>query len=79
MNYWVGDTMDKPVRWGILGAANFALGHMAPAIHAARGADLVAIATSDPAKAEGFLAFQPRMTVHSSYDALLADPGVDAV
>ena len=75
----MGDIMQKPVRWGILGAANFALGHMAPAIHAARGADLVALATSDPAKAAPFLAFQPRMTVHGSYDALLADPGVDAV
>ena len=75
----LGNIMQKSVRWGILGAADFALHHMAPAIHAARGADLVALATSDPAKAEGFLAFQPRLTVHSSYEALLADPGVDAV
>ncbi|WP_128514019.1 Gfo/Idh/MocA family protein [Tabrizicola thermarum] len=69
----------KPVRWGVLGAANFAREHMAPAIHAAEGAELVALATSDPAKAAGFRAFCPGLTVHPTYEALLADPGVDAV
>jgi predicted dehydrogenase len=69
----------QPVRWGILGAAKFARDHMAPAIHAAQGAELAALATSDPAKAEGFRAFCPSLRVHSSYEALLADPGIDAV
>lgn len=69
----------KPVRWGVLGAARFAREHMAPAIHAAEGAELVALATSDAAKAEGFQAFCPSLRVHGSYEALLADPGVDAV
>ena len=36
--------MVEPVRWGILGTARFALEHMGPAIHAARGAELAAIA-----------------------------------
>lgn len=71
--------MQPPVRWGVLGAANFAREHMARAIHAAEGADLMALATSDPAKAEGFRAFQPRLRVHPSYEALLADPEVDVV
>lgn len=71
--------MQEPVRWGVLGAANFAREQMARAIHMAEGADLVALATSDPAKAEGFRAFQPRLRVHDSYEALLADPEVDAV
>ena len=52
---------------------------MGPAIHAAKGAELYALATSDPEKAKGFTAFCPTLTVHSSYDALLADPLVDAV
>jgi predicted dehydrogenase len=69
----------QPVRWGILGAANFARQHMAPAIHAAEGAELAALATSDPVKAEGFRAFCPGLQVHDSYDALLADPSIDAV
>lgn len=71
--------MGDVVRWGILGAANFALNHMGPAIHAAKGADLVALATSDPEKAKGFAAFRPGLRVHATYDALLADPEIDAV
>ena len=67
------------IRWGILGAAKFARDHMAPAIHAAKGAELVALATSDASKAAGFLAFAPGLRLHDSYEALLADPGVDAV
>lgn len=71
--------MADVVRWGILGASDFARHHMAPAIHAAKGADLVAVATSDPAKALPFAAFQPHLRVHDGYDALLADPQIDAV
>jgi predicted dehydrogenase len=69
----------KTLRWGILGAANFAREHMGPAIHAAHGAELAALATSDPAKAAGFQAFAPNLTVHTTYDALLADPSIDAI
>jgi predicted dehydrogenase len=68
-----------PIRWGILGAADFARRFMGPAIHAAQGAELVALATSSPAKAAGFAAFAPAIRVHDSYDALLADPEIDAV
>ena len=67
------------VKWGVLGAAKFALDHMAPAIHAASGAQLYALATQSPEKAAGFAAFCPGLKVHSSYDALLADPEVEAV
>lgn len=69
----------EPVKWGILGAAKFAREFMGPAIHAARGAELVALATRDPAKAAPFQAFCPGLRVHQEYDALLADPGIDAV
>ncbi|MDO6589097.1 gfo/Idh/MocA family oxidoreductase [Loktanella sp. D2R18] len=68
-----------PLRWGVLGAANFALNHMAPAIHAARGAEFAALATSNPDKATPFQAFAPGLRVHHDYDALLADPAIDAV
>ncbi|MDN5787316.1 Gfo/Idh/MocA family protein [Pseudorhodobacter sp.] len=71
--------MTKPIRWGVLGASKFAREHMAPAIHAAKGAELAAIASSDPAKAALFLAFAPAARLHDSYDALLADPMIDAV
>jgi predicted dehydrogenase len=69
----------KPIRWGILGAANFAREHMGPAIHAAKGAVLAALGTSNPAKADPFRAFAPDLRVHDSYDAVLADPDIDAV
>lgn len=68
-----------PIRWGVLGAAKFARQHMGPAIHAADGGKLAALATRDPAKAQPFQAFCPDLKVHSDYDALLADPDIDAV
>lgn len=67
------------MRFGILGAANFAQAYMGPAIHAAKGAELAALATSDPAKAAPFAAFAPGLSVYTDYEALLADPELDAV
>ena len=66
-------------RWGILGAAKFAREHMGPAIVQAEGAQLVALATSDVAKAAPFQKLAPNLTVHTDYDALLADPNIDAI
>ncbi|WP_299611858.1 Gfo/Idh/MocA family oxidoreductase [uncultured Tateyamaria sp.] len=71
--------MVETVNWGILGAGKFARQQMGPAIHAASGARLSALATSSADKAAPFQAFCPDLTVHDSYDALLADPGIDAV
>lgn len=66
-------------RWGILGAAKFAQEHMGPAIAMAQNAELTAIATRSPDKAERFRKLNPNLRVHSSYDALLADPEIDAI
>ncbi len=71
--------MSTPIRWGVLGASKFALGAMAPAIHAASGAELVALATSSEAKAAPFRAFAPGLKLHLDYEALLADPDIDAI
>lgn len=71
--------MAQPVKWGILGAAKFAREHMGPAIHAAAGGRLTALATSSRDKAAEFQAFAPDCRVHDSYDAMLADPEIDAV
>ncbi len=71
--------MQKPIRWGVLGASHFALKQMAPAIHAAEGAEFAALATSDPAKAAPFRAFCPALRVHKGYQALLDDPEIEAV
>ncbi len=69
----------KTVKWGILGASNFALRHMGPAIHAAHGAELVAVASSSAEKVAGFQAFAPAARHVKTYEALLADPAVEAV
>ncbi|SDX62631.1 Gfo/Idh/MocA family protein [Roseicitreum antarcticum] len=71
--------MTSTIRWGILGAAKIAQTQVAPAIQAARDATLAALATSTPAKAAPFAALAPGLTVHDSYDALLADPDIDAI
>jgi predicted dehydrogenase len=67
------------VRWGILGASKFAREFMGPALTLAPGGRVVALATSDPAKADPFRVFAPGLRVHASFEALLADPDVDAV
>jgi len=69
----------KTVNWGVLGAAKFAREHMARAIHEAEGARFYALATSDAAKAAPFQAFAPDLKLHGTYEALLADPEVEAV
>ncbi|MGH1329834.1 MAG: Gfo/Idh/MocA family protein [Paracoccaceae bacterium] len=71
--------MNAPIRFGILGAADFARRQMGPAIHAAKGAKLAALATSSAEKAKGFQAFAPDIAIHQSYETLLADPDIDAV
>ncbi|MCF2870040.1 Gfo/Idh/MocA family oxidoreductase [Octadecabacter sp. G9-8] len=71
--------MGKIIKWAILGAGNFAREHMGPAIHAASGAQLVALGTSSVQKAEPFQAFAPNLRVHATYDDVLADEDVDVV
>ena len=71
--------MSDVIRWGVLGAANFALTTMAPAIHNAKNAVLAAVATRDPGKAAPFAALAPGLRVHESYGAALADPDIDAI
>ncbi|MEM8821976.1 MAG: Gfo/Idh/MocA family oxidoreductase [Pseudomonadota bacterium] len=71
--------MTDPIRWGILGASKFARNSMAPAIHATPGHKLAGLATRDPAKATPFVALAPGLRIHDSYEALLADPDIDAV
>ncbi|MCC1493671.1 Gfo/Idh/MocA family protein [Cognatishimia sp. F0-27] len=71
--------MSAYVRWGILGAAKFARTTMGPAIHAAGRGRLAALATGSAEKAAPFVAMTPGLRVHHSYEALLADPEIDAV
>ena len=74
-----GFIMQDQTNWGILGGSNFAANLMGPAIHAAKGARLLGLATSSPDKAGRFTAFSPDCAIFDSYDALLASPDIDAV
>lgn len=71
--------MAEALRWGILGAAKFAAGHMGPAINAAGGNRLVALATSTADKAAPFEAICPGLDVFLDYDAMLEWDAIDAV
>jgi xylose dehydrogenase (NAD/NADP) len=69
----------KTIRWGILGYARIAELSVMPAIVRATGAELFAVASRDPAKLAACQAKFGVQRLHSSYEALLADPEVDAV
>lgn len=69
----------KPIRWGVLGASKFAREYMGPAIHAADGAELAAVASRSIEKLAPFQAFAPHCQAEESYEALLANPSIDAV
>jgi len=68
-----------PVRWGVLGAAAIARSRFIPSMRGARSARLVAIASrsADTARA---IAEEHGIPRHfASYEALLADPDVEAI
>ena len=67
------------IRWGILGASKFAREHMGPAIHAARGAVLSAVASRNPASVGPFQEFAAECRALAGYEALIADRDIDAV
>ncbi len=68
-----------PLRWGVLGAANIALKQVIPAIQQSRLGRVVAIASRDEAKARDAADAAGIPRAYGSYEALLADPEVDAV
>ncbi|MBO1512554.1 Gfo/Idh/MocA family protein [Metabacillus bambusae] len=66
------------VRWGILSTANIGQEQLIPAIHRSKNAEIVAIASSRDTISE----IAERLNIphtHSSYEALLQDPTIDAV
>ena len=71
--------MSKTLRWGVLGAASIATQRTMPAMRNAPSASLVALASRDAAKGRQVAEAFGISRVHASYEALLADPEVDAV
>jgi predicted dehydrogenase len=71
--------MASTIRWGVLGAAAIATGRVMLAMQAAPSATLLALASRDPAKGRKVAEELGIPRVHGSYEALLADPEIDAV
>jgi predicted dehydrogenase len=67
------------IRWGVLGAAKIAITKVIPAMQRAVGCEVVAIASRDGARAAQAAADLGIARAHASYEALLADPDIDAV
>lgn len=65
----------KTIRWGLIGAGWIATKAIAPAMHAAADTIVQGVASRDLKRAQ---ALNP-VTTHSSYEALINDPLVDAV
>jgi predicted dehydrogenase len=67
------------VRWGILSTARIATEKVIPGMLKATGCDVAAIASRDIERARSVADRLGIPTAHGSYEALLADPSIDAV
>jgi predicted dehydrogenase len=67
------------VRWGVLGVAKIATEKVIPAMQGGERAEIVAIASRDEGRARGAAEELGIERAYGSYDALLADPDVDAI
>ncbi len=74
-----GGAARDPVRWGILGAADIATRQVIPAMQRGAHSRVVAIASREIARAEHAARTLGIPRAHGSYEALLADPEVEAV
>lgn len=71
--------MSDPIRFGILGAANITPQALIAPARGNPDVELAAVAARDRSRAEAFASEHGIARVHDSYDALLADPEIDAV
>ncbi|WP_128255693.1 Gfo/Idh/MocA family protein [Falsirhodobacter deserti] len=67
------------IRWGILSTAKIGMTRVIPAIQAAKGCRVDAIASRDGIRAAQAAEKLGISRHHASYEALLADPAIDAV
>jgi predicted dehydrogenase len=71
--------MSRMLRWGILSTADIGVRKVIPGMRKAARCEVVAIASRDGNQARTVADELGIPTAHPSYDALLADPAVDAV
>src|SRR5947208_15742634 len=69
----------KQLRWGILSTADIARKKVVPGMRGGSRSEVVAIASRDAATARRVAGELGIPVAHGSYEALLADPDVDAV
>ena len=70
--------MSKPLRWGIIGTGNIARS-FAEGLRTSKTGKLLAVASRSQAKADNFARELGAQRAYASYEALLADPDVEAV
>jgi D-xylose 1-dehydrogenase (NADP+, D-xylono-1,5-lactone-forming) len=68
----------SPVKWGIVSTADINR-KVVPGAHASEKVELVAVASRDQARADAYASEWEIPRAYGSYDALLADPDVEAV
>jgi predicted dehydrogenase len=69
----------RKLKWGILSTAKIGLDTVIPAMRASTNGEVVAIASREAAKAEQVAAKMGIPRAYGSYEALLADPEVEAI
>lgn len=71
--------MNGKIRWGILSTANIGRKVVTPALQASRNGEVVAVASRDAAQARTYANDLGIRRSYGTYEALLADPEVDAI
>jgi predicted dehydrogenase len=69
----------RKIKWGVLGAARIALDKVIPAMQGGELTEVVAIASRDAARSRAAAASLGIPKSYGSYEALIADPEVDAI
>lgn len=71
--------MRKKIRWGVLGVASIAVRKVIPGMQKGAFSEVAAIASRDLAKAQTAARDLGLAKAYGSYEALLADPEIDAI
>ena len=71
--------MSDKIRWGILSTAKIGTGRVIPAMQQSRNGVVVAIGSRDQERAQQAADTLGIPRAHGSYEALLADPEIDAI
>jgi len=74
-----GERSMPPVRWGVLSTASIAVEKVVPGMRRARGCEVLAVGSRDQGRARSVASQLDIPRAYGSYEALLADPDIDAV